>query len=107
MTASMPASSLNLQGAGPEKCLTCANLARRLLHHPEGGTEAFRDRTHVTNFFRRSVQLRLPIESQSLPRCCSTVPLTESRSRRRGKYPVRSKFGSSGGWIESASLNRQ
>lgn len=41
-----------LQGASPEECLAHANLAGAYSTTREGGTEAFRDRASVTNFFR-------------------------------------------------------
>jgi sugar/nucleoside kinase (ribokinase family) len=41
-----------LQGASPEECLAYANLAGAYSTIREGGTEAFRDRANMTNFFR-------------------------------------------------------
>lgn len=41
-----------LQAASPEECLAYANLAGAYSTTREGGTEAFRDRANMTNFFR-------------------------------------------------------
>jgi sugar/nucleoside kinase (ribokinase family) len=47
-----------LQGAAPQECLQYADIAGAFSTTREGGTEAFRDRDNVEEFFRTHLQTR-------------------------------------------------